>query len=150
MNELRRYLLGHFRVPASDVEDVHQDVLIKAYNSWDRGKATPFFKFMMGVVAPCVAMDYFRHRAAMSEITYLYAPEPYTPVTPEQHLLFKEELAKVEAIINTYPPPKRDMVIGVLLEGKEYEEIGGNCPRIRTMISRARAHIRRELCGSVT
>lgn len=118
--------LRRFGVPASDVDDCFQAVLLQLHARWDRLGLLPIneLRSYACVVAIGVARGAARTRQRADKKTKpLEEEELPADGTPETVAERQEELARLDAILATLPEERREVFVLYELEGLTGPEI---------------------------
>lgn len=118
--------LRRFGVPASDVEDCFQSVLLQLHARWDRLGRLPVneLRSYACCVAIGVARGAARARKRTEQTSAQYAADELPAEgTPESVAERQEELARLDAILATLPDERREVFVLYELEGLTGPEI---------------------------
>lgn len=142
----------------TDVEDIVQEVFIKAYRALARFRGESAFYTWLYRIAINTAKNHLVAQGRRPPATDVDADEAaHTDAgrglreigTPEANLLSREVAETVTRALNTLPPDLRQAITLRELEGLSYEEIAQvmDCPigTVRSRIFRAREAIDRDL-----
>lgn len=115
--DLRRYLVR--RVPAAELEDLIQDVLLRICRRGDVG-AIAHPKSYLYQAAHAAIVD--RHRRDASRYTAFHceltdAHHPVDELSPLRILLAREEICATEAALRALPERTREILIAMRVEG---------------------------------
>jgi len=112
------------RVPSSDVDDLVQDVFLRALPRLASLRDTSRFGAWLSAIARNMANDYFRKNKPESAVTDSLSEEdaPEPPARPTQHVS-DSEAAMILAMVRTLPETYRETLILRLVEGMTGPEI---------------------------
>ena len=117
--------LRRFGVPAADVEDCFQTVLLQLHARWERLGLLPVSELRS--YACCVAMGVARgaarNRARMDQASGDLVEDAVAEGTPESHAERREELAQLDAILAEMTDERREVFVLFELEGLTGPEI---------------------------
>lgn len=115
--ELRGYLRK--RLPASEVDDVVQDIFVRLVRRGDTG-AVEFPRRYLYQVAQATLID--RHRQERSRCVPMHcelsgANLPHDELSPDRILLARDDVRAAQAVLAGLPQRTREILIAVRLEG---------------------------------
>lgn len=150
-----RYVFDH-----GDVEDVVQEVFIKAYRALDRFRGDSAFYTWLYRIAVNTAKNHLvasgrrppGQDVDAEEVVNSSAGEKLQePDSPERSMMTRQIAERLEETLESLPEDLREAIILRELDGMSYEEIAEvmSCPigTVRSRIFRAREAIDRELKG---
>jgi RNA polymerase sigma-70 factor, ECF subfamily len=150
--------LRRFGVPASDVEDCFQSVLLQLHARWDRLGRLPVqeLRSYACCVAIGVARGAARSRRRSEHASAELGEELPAEGTPESIVERHEELAQLDAILATLSDERREVFVLYELEGLTGREIATHLGlpdgTVASRLRRARADfdaaVARSLAGS--
>lgn len=137
-----------------DAEDISQEVFAKAFqmlNSYDSNYA---FSTWIYTIARNSSIDFVRRkRVATKSIDSLSATEEssgseqWVP-SPEEHLIFEQEIEKIRSAINSLPEKYRDVAEMRFIHEYAYEEmareLGVSLGTIKTRVRRAKERLKND------
>lgn len=117
--------LRRFGVPAADLDDCFQSVLLQLHARWDRLGLLPVqeLRSYACCVAIGVARGAARSRQRSEQVSTPLAEELAAEGTPESVAERQEELARLDAILATLPEERREVFVLFELEGLTGSEI---------------------------
>jgi RNA polymerase sigma-70 factor (ECF subfamily) len=137
--------LRRFGVPAADVEDCFQAVLLQLNARWERlGELpVPELRRYACVVAIGVARGAARGRKRTPQGSDALVDELAAEGTPESHAQHREELAQLDAVLATLSEERREVFVLYELEGltgaEIAEHLGLPAGTVASRLRRARA-----------
>jgi len=120
---LKKYLRR--RVPASDLDDVLQDVLLSIIRRADAA-AVAHPKCYLFQAAQAALIDRHRRRTTRRSDCHCQLDEPYHPVddmSPLRILLAKDEVRAVEDTLNQLPERTQEILVAIRVEGSSLKTL---------------------------
>lgn len=143
-SSLRLYLSS--RVDESSVEDLLQDIIVKALNSINKEKTPENLPAWLYAVARTTVVDYYRTKKTNSEILEDIYP---AKVNAEDNLLEQQLANCLQPLVQQLPLIYRDTLLATDFEGKKMRELsqktGLSLSAIKSRASRARAMLKDKL-----
>lgn len=146
-----RSLIYHITHDANDVDDIAQDVFLKAYQSLS-GFRGGSFRAYLGRITRNHCYDVLRRRKARSGVAFIeLVPDewPSTEHSPEDTVVARETVAEVSAVLDTMNQVDKEILLLRHVHQFSYDEIAGvlnmKVGAVRTRISRARQRVVEEV-----
>lgn len=138
---LRGYLRR--RVPAADIDDVMQDVLLKIIRRGD--VAVDFHKCYLLQTAQAALVDRHRRQTARHHAQHCELSEsahPIDEISPLRILIGRDDIRAAEDVLRRLPTRTREIVVGVRIEGLSLKSLAS---RYNISISAIEKHVSRGL-----